>query len=137
MFNLWSFKGIGALVSSGLGGGSLIYANVLLRKDEKWFVQEDLADGGYEHWPVTRETLDPHYDAAEEMLNAQRYPFEHAVRPLVEDRRLQEAAGSSGASGSSRRWPSPSRTRTRTRRSACPSARSTRTSTGFRATRAA
>ena len=34
MFNVWSFKGIGALVSSGLGGGSLIYANVLLRKPE-------------------------------------------------------------------------------------------------------
>jgi cholesterol oxidase len=78
MFNLWSFKGIGALVSSGLGGGSLIYANVLLRKDEKWFVQEDLAGGGYEHWPVTRADLDPHYDRAERMLNAQRYPFEHA-----------------------------------------------------------
>jgi cholesterol oxidase len=78
MFNLWSFKGIGALVSSGLGGGSLIYANVLLRKDEKWFVQEDLANGGYEHWPVTRADLDPHYDAVERMLNAQRYPLEHA-----------------------------------------------------------
>ena len=26
--------------SSGLGGGSLIYANVLLRKDEQWFVHE-------------------------------------------------------------------------------------------------
>jgi cholesterol oxidase len=78
MFNLWSFKGIGALVSSGLGGGSLIYANVLLRKDEKWFVQEDLARGGYEHWPVTRADLDPHYDAVERMLNAQRYPLEHA-----------------------------------------------------------
>ena len=58
MFNLWSFKGIGALVSSGLGGGSLIYANVLLRKDEKWFVQEDLAGGGYESWPVTRAGLE-------------------------------------------------------------------------------
>ena len=78
MFNLWSFRGIGALVSSGLGGGSLIYANVLLRKDERWFVQEDLASGGYEHWPVTRADLDPHYDRAERMLNAQRYPFDHA-----------------------------------------------------------
>ena len=77
MFNLWSFRGIGALVSSGLGGGSLIYANVLLRKDEKWFVQEDLAGGGYEHWPVSRAELDPHYDRAERMLNAQRYPFDH------------------------------------------------------------
>jgi cholesterol oxidase len=77
MFNLWSFRGIGALVSSGLGGGSLIYANVLLRKDEKWFVQEDLAGGGYEHWPVSRADLDPHYDRAERMLNAQRFPFDH------------------------------------------------------------
>ncbi|MGH3024053.1 MAG: GMC oxidoreductase [Gaiellaceae bacterium] len=77
MFNLWSFRGLGALVSSGLGGGSLIYANVLLRKDERWFVQEDVADGGYEHWAVTRADLDPHYDRAERMLNAQRYPFEH------------------------------------------------------------
>ena len=75
MFNVWSFKGIGALVSSGLGGGSLIYANVLLRKPERWFVQEDLADGGYEHWPVSRADLDPHYDRAEAMLNGQRYPF--------------------------------------------------------------
>src|SRR5437773_2745575 len=45
MFNIWSFKGMGALVSSGLGGGSLIYANVMLRKDEKWFVKEDIANG--------------------------------------------------------------------------------------------
>ena len=77
MFNLWSFRGLGALVSSGLGGGSLIYANVLLRKDERWFVQEDVADGGYEHWAVTRADLDPHYERAERMLNAQPYPFEH------------------------------------------------------------
>jgi cholesterol oxidase len=75
MFNVWSFKGIGAVVSSGLGGGSLIYANVLLRKPERWFVQEDLANGGYESWPVSRADLDPHYDRAEAMLNGQRYPF--------------------------------------------------------------
>jgi cholesterol oxidase len=28
LFDVWSFKRSGALVSSGLGGGSLIYANV-------------------------------------------------------------------------------------------------------------
>jgi len=76
MFNVWSFKGIGALVSSGLGGGSLIYANVLLRKPEKWFVQEDLEKGGYEYWPVKLDDLVPHYEAAEEMLGGQVYPFE-------------------------------------------------------------
>ena len=75
LFNVWSFKGLGAVVSSGLGGGSLIYANVLLRKPERWFVQEDLAKGGYEHWPVSRSDLDPHYDRVETMLDGQRYPF--------------------------------------------------------------
>src|SRR6266700_502220 len=79
LFNLWSFQGMNAVVSSALGGGSLIYSNVLLRKDEKWFVKEDLSKGDYEYWPVTRDDLDPHYDAAEQMLNAQQYPF--AIAP--------------------------------------------------------
>ncbi len=77
MYHYWSFRGIDALVSAGLGGGSLIYANVFLRKDENWFVQEDLRDGGYEHWPVTRADLDPHYDRVEAMIGLQRYPFDH------------------------------------------------------------
>ncbi|CAA9549256.1 MAG: Glucose-methanol-choline (GMC) oxidoreductase:NAD binding site [uncultured Thermomicrobiales bacterium] len=76
LFDFWSFHRIHALVASGLGGGSLIYANVLMRKDEKWFVQEDLEQGGYEHWPITRFDLDPHYDAVERMLRPQRYPFD-------------------------------------------------------------
>ncbi|RKH34444.1 GMC family oxidoreductase [Corallococcus praedator] len=78
LFNLWSFKGLGGVVSSGLGGGSLIYANVLLRKDEKTFIHEDPRDGGYENWPVTREDLEAHYDAVERMMRVQRYPLEHA-----------------------------------------------------------
>src|SRR3954454_9230890 len=72
MFDVWSFSGLDGLVSSGLGGGSLIYANVLLRKDERWF------DDPAERWPVSRADLEPHYDRAEHMLDAQRYPFEHA-----------------------------------------------------------
>lgn len=76
MFNIWSFPGINSIVSSGLGGGSLIYANVLLRKEEKWFVNEDLQHGGYEYWPITRADLDLHYDRVETMMNAQQYPFD-------------------------------------------------------------
>ena len=71
MFDFWSFDGLEALVSSGLGGGSLIYANVLLRKDERWF------DDPAERWPVSRADLEAHYDRAEKALNAQRYPMEH------------------------------------------------------------
>jgi cholesterol oxidase len=76
LYNFWAFRGLDAVVSSGLGGGSLIYANVLIRKDEKWFVKEDVLNGGYEYWPVTRDELDPHYDAVEEMLRPQKYPFD-------------------------------------------------------------
>jgi cholesterol oxidase len=77
LFNIWSFKGSGALVSSGLGGGSLIYANVIIRKDEKWFVRESAREDGYEYWPVTRAELDPHYDRIERMMNIQKYPVGH------------------------------------------------------------
>lgn len=77
MYNVWSFRGLGSVVASGLGGGSLIYANVLIRKDEKWFVREDAGTGHYEYWPVTRADLDPHYDHVEKMLDAQRYPYDH------------------------------------------------------------
>lgn len=75
LFNVWSFTGSGALVSAGLGGGSLIYANIIIRKDEKWFVRERTAQEGYEYWPVTRAQLDPHYDRVEKMMNIQKYPL--------------------------------------------------------------
>ncbi|MGH8867345.1 MAG: GMC oxidoreductase [Actinomycetes bacterium] len=76
MFDVWTFRGLEAVVSSGLGGGSLIYANVLLRKDERWFVHEQpIPGGGYESWPVSRADLDPHYDRVEQMMGVQRYPF--------------------------------------------------------------
>ncbi len=77
MYDMWSFDGFDGLVCSGLGGGSLIYANVLLRKDERWFVHDDHSGGAYENWPVTRADLDPHYTRAEKMLDAQAYPLEH------------------------------------------------------------
>ncbi|MCA1676651.1 MAG: FAD-dependent oxidoreductase, partial [Actinobacteria bacterium] len=76
LFDIWSFRGLEGVVSSGLGGGSLIYANVLLRKDERWFVHESpVPGGGYENWPVTRDDLDQHYDRVEQMLGATPYPY--------------------------------------------------------------
>ncbi|HEV3233913.1 MAG TPA: FAD-dependent oxidoreductase, partial [Candidatus Dormibacteraeota bacterium] len=74
LYNIWSFGGLEALVSAGLGGGSLIYANVLLRKDEKWFVRG--GDQGYAPWPVSRADLDPHYDRVEKMLAPQVFPID-------------------------------------------------------------
>jgi cholesterol oxidase len=98
MFDVWSFRGFDSVVSSGLGGGSLIYANVLLRKDEKWFVHEDpLPGGGYETWPVTRAELDPHYDAVEKMLGATPYPLHApAYADTAKTQAMREAAGKLG-----------------------------------------
>jgi cholesterol oxidase len=97
LYQVWAFPGIESVVSAGLGGGSLIYANVLIRKDERWFVREDLAKGGFEHWPVTRDELDPDYDAVEKILAPQRYPF-HAepYRSTPKTNALREAAERAG-----------------------------------------
>jgi cholesterol oxidase len=68
MFNVWSFANIGGVVASGLGGGSLIYANVLYRKPKETFNNEG--------WSISYDDLLPHYKAAETMLNGQEFPFQ-------------------------------------------------------------
>ncbi|MFI2370725.1 GMC oxidoreductase [Streptomyces sp. NPDC018833] len=89
LFDIWSFRGLEGIVSSGLGGGSLIYANVLLRKDEKWFVRESpLPGGGYENWPISRRDLEPHYDRVEKMLGATPYPYQDTPKTAA----MREAA---------------------------------------------
>ena len=77
LFNVWEFRRLGGIVASGLGGGSLLYSNILLRKDRSTFVQEDLDQGGWEYWPVTYEDLEPHYERHEAMLDAKPYPMEY------------------------------------------------------------
>lgn len=74
LYNIWSFRGMSAVVSAGLGGGSLIYANVLIRKDADWFEDPLLSHGT---WPVSRIELDPHYDAVERILDPHVYPSEY------------------------------------------------------------
>jgi cholesterol oxidase len=75
MFDVWSFRGLNGIVSSGLGGGSLIYANVLWRPPAAWFLTDDPATGQTHPWPVTRAGLDPHYDVVERALGATPYPY--------------------------------------------------------------
>jgi cholesterol oxidase len=93
MFDVWSFRGIEALVSSGLGGGSLIYANVLIRKDPDWFVDQSRGQPGNESWPITYEDLEDHYEACERMLGATPYPFDHPpYDSTAKTKAMQEAA---------------------------------------------
>ncbi|WP_137843560.1 GMC family oxidoreductase [Microbacterium sp. 2FI] len=93
LFDIRSFRKLEAIVASGLGGGSLIYANVLLRKDERWFVHDSpLPGGGYENWPIGRGDLDRHYDAVEAMMTPTPNPYPD----LPKAKALQEAAVSLG-----------------------------------------
>jgi cholesterol oxidase len=93
VYNVWSFKQLAAVVSSGLGGGSLIYANVFIRKDERWFVKEDPKKAGYESWPLTRADLDPHYDRVEKIIQPQRYPVEYSPYDQTPKLKALRAAG--------------------------------------------
>ncbi|HEX7299171.1 MAG TPA: GMC family oxidoreductase [Solirubrobacteraceae bacterium] len=67
LFELRRFDGIDALTASGLGGGSLIYANVMLRKDPSTFGADGL--------PLEPGELDAHYDAVAAMQRPEPYPW--------------------------------------------------------------
>lgn len=53
-----------AWTGTAFGGGSIVNAAVMIRKDN------------FENWPgnITRQSLDPYYDRAEQMLAARTYP---------------------------------------------------------------
>lgn len=70
MFDIWSFTGVNAVVGSGLGGGSLVYANVMLEKDPDTFA----ADG----FPFGADVLREHYDAVAAIQRAERFPIAEA-----------------------------------------------------------
>lgn len=76
LFNIWSFRGMAAIVSAGLGGGSLIYANVFIRKDDRWF--SDPLTNQPHSWPINRTALDPHYDAVQRIVGLEVYPKKYA-----------------------------------------------------------
>jgi cholesterol oxidase len=67
LFEYQRFDGIDALTASGLGGGSLIYANVMLRKEAGTFATDGL--------PIEPGELDAHYDAVAQMQQPERYPW--------------------------------------------------------------
>lgn len=78
------FRDVWVLHGSGVGGGSLGYANVLMRPDSRLF---DLpAWRKLANW---REVLEPHYAAAERMLgvtqNPRLWPADHLLCDIAED----------------------------------------------------
>ncbi|MBK8027525.1 MAG: GMC family oxidoreductase [Chloroflexi bacterium] len=79
-------KDIMVLHGSGVGGGSLVYANVLMEPGEELFDAP-----GWRHLADWRAILRPHYDTARRMLGAAPNPF---FTPA--DRVLQEIAEEHG-----------------------------------------
>lgn len=68
LYDVRFFSGIAAVVASGVGGGSLVYANIHVRPDP--FVFED------PRWPesINRRSLEPYYDKVAEMLQIAPIP---------------------------------------------------------------
>jgi cholesterol oxidase len=108
MYELWSFDHAKALVCSGLGGGSLIYANVLLEKPEDSF-KRIAADGSEKDWPVTYKDLEPRYTEIAETLGATPLPDAYhspaAGEPAVP--KTQQFIASARAAGFEDPKPSP------------------------------
>ena len=68
LYEVRFFSGIAAVVASGVGGGSLIYANIHIRPEPVVFDDP--------RWPrsVNRESLDPYYDKVAAMLGVAPLP---------------------------------------------------------------
>jgi len=83
IMELSTLKGVLVLHGSGVGGGSLVYANVLMQPSDALFdapAWRDLAD-----WKTV---LAPHYVTARQMLgitpNPRLWPADHALRAVAE-----------------------------------------------------
>jgi cholesterol oxidase len=87
LYEVRFFSGIAAVVASGVGGGSLIYANIHIRPDPLVFDDP--------RWPksINRSTLDPYYDRVAKMLAVAPVPPQIK---LVKRDLFQEAAAKMG-----------------------------------------
>ena len=90
LFDIRNYDNIDAVVCAGLGGGSLIYANVFLEPPEEVF-----AHG----WPTscTKETLQTYYQVAKSVLGARPIPQNaDPRRRIIRTELFQEFAASQG-----------------------------------------
>jgi cholesterol oxidase len=90
IFRMTVFKDLFVVSGSGVGGGSLGYANTLYRPRDAFF--DDPQWRGIADW---RRELEPHYRTAERMLGVTEYPDEGPADAL-----LREYAGEIGVADS-------------------------------------
>ncbi|MGA9264431.1 MAG: GMC family oxidoreductase [Desulfobacterales bacterium] len=68
------------LHGSGVGGGSLVYSNVLMKPDDKLFESPE-----WRHLVDWEKALAPHYETAKKMLGASENPYLEAADDALED----------------------------------------------------
>ena len=81
------YKDIAVVVGSGLGGGSLVYANVHYRPDEEIFTE-----GGWPGEVRNRQVLEPYYARVADMLK-----IVLATKDLPKMRAMEEATRAEGS----------------------------------------
>ena len=74
------FRNILALHGDGVGGGSLVYANVLVRPDDEIFNNHT-----WKHLQDWKNILAPHYDTAEQMLGVVENPRQWAADAILKE----------------------------------------------------
>jgi cholesterol oxidase len=88
IFRMTAFKDVFIVSGSGVGGGSLGYANTLYRARPAFF--QDAQWGDLEDW---ESSLAPHYDTAERMLGVTAYPLEGPADLLLKEYGEEIGAG--------------------------------------------
>jgi len=86
-FGIWQntlLNGVMILHGSGVGGGSLVYANVLMEPGDRLF-----AEPTWRHLADWKTALRPHYDTAKRMLgvtpNPRFWPADNALKSVADD----------------------------------------------------
>jgi cholesterol oxidase len=85
LFDIRNYNNIDVVLSAGLGGGSLIYANVFLEPPDEMFSVR---------WPQScrKAQLRPYYDVCKEVLGARPIPPMQGRRHIVRTALFQEVA---------------------------------------------
>lgn len=82
--NLTLLKDVLVLHGTGVGGGSLVYANVLMEPDDVMFEAP-----AWRHLADWKQVLRPHYDTARRMLgvttNPRLWPADNVLREVAEE----------------------------------------------------
>ena len=91
IFDVRNYKHMDVLMGAGLGGGSLIYANVFMIPPEETFD---------DRWPASckRSTLEPYYRIAKEVLGSRPIPVNtgDARREILRTKLFEEVANKNG-----------------------------------------